>query len=134
MTKHLTLRLCTRWGGCPSQSLLSTPCPRGSGNKKDSGSSNLFGGLADSQLQRCDAGSESIFPTQIRDIVTHRDRELKSTIQSSIWKIRKLESCNKERSVPRQRSGLRESSREGGEMCGHTECRRDVYKGVLTET
>ena len=88
--------------------------------------------MADSQLQKHDLGSESTFPTQTRDTVTHRDRELeKETVQ---WRMAlgKLGSCNTERAVPRcnlDSEILRKSSGDGGETCGHIEVPRRIVQG-----
>lgn len=77
--------------------------------------------MADSQLQRLAPGSESTFPTQTRDIVTHRDGELK---RQHPWRMAlgKLGSRSTELhlDVDLDSEILRKSSRDGGEMCGHT--------------
>lgn len=93
MTKDLVLRLCPRWR-CPCQSVLSTLCSHLERLKEqDSGSSNLFGGLADSQLQRRVRVGVHIPRPDQRHRHTQRQRaqERGSTTQSGTWKVRELE-------------------------------------------
>lgn len=88
MSKDLALKLCTRWGGCPSQSVLSTLCPNlGRLREQGSGNSNLFWGLADSWLRRRDVGSESTFSTQTRDTVTTETKNLRKRQHRAEWHL-----------------------------------------------
>lgn len=75
--------------------------------------------MADSQLGRYDPRSQSTFPTQTKDTVTHRDRELEREAAPCRMHVETKGDLHLDPDLDSEI--LRESSREGREMCGRTE-------------